>query len=90
MTWDDVTTYMVPAVKALYVSTTAADAMRLEALLHRDEYHAINSYSEGVAVNKEIDPDYKAELLAIGAAGPHAKTVLKIILIRKGLPHEDV
>lgn len=88
MTWLDVEKYLIPALKALYGSDRAEHAFRLERLLDRNEYREITTHT--TSANKTIASSYKAELQNLSKAGLHAKTILKIILIRKGLPHEDV
>jgi hypothetical protein len=84
MTYEEVVKYFIPALHNIYGSS-AGTARQLEGALGRGEdptgwgrgYHGPMNNSLPMC------EEYKAELAAL--TGPHAKTMLKIIRIRKGL-----
>jgi len=84
MTYDDINVYLVPALRALYNTAYIADAIKLEKELHRTEW---NNYYTGLGLEEPISKEYKQELQAL--AGPHAKTILEVIKIKRGLPRNS-
>jgi len=73
MTTDEVNDYLLPAMLNLGYQNLYKHALELEELLDSNEFRHI----------KPISEEYKKQLIAL--AGPHGKTILKMIRINKGL-----
>ncbi len=84
---DEYVNLLMPTLRNLGMSETMWDAQKLERLLGRHDDPT--GYTLGhVSLLQPINDSYRRELIALN--GPHAKTVLKIIRIKKGLANEEV
>jgi len=88
MTTTDVTEYLLPAMLNLGYPNSYKHALELERLLGYDEYAQWVGYDEYAQwvrqpTYKPLSEEYKKQLIAL--AGPHGKTILKMIRINKGL-----
>lgn len=85
MTADEVNNYLNPALVAVFGRATIVAAEQLEALLDTKEYTI--GYQEAFNTNdfRPMSVELRDQLIAIANAGDHAKTIIKIIRIRKGL-----
>lgn len=82
MTYEDIHNYMVPALSGLGRHLLKSEAEELEKLLGFNEYH---EYPDGN--DRPISEDYKRILIAL--SGPHARTILKAYMIRKGIENKE-
>lgn len=84
MTYDECVTLLAPVLQRLYNSQTIGVARHLEREIGRDKDP--NGYTLGYCESSRmlpIDESYRQELIAL--AGPHGKTVLKVLKVRKGI-----
>ena len=80
MTINEINDYLLPAMLNLGYKNSYKHALELEKLLGRDEY---KKFIENRLPDRSISEEYKKQLIAL--AGPHGKTILKMIRINKGL-----
>lgn len=79
MTFDECTKLLSPALLNLFGENTVGKANKLDSLL------GVTHYADFCARNNAPPLPDEIRNLYIALAGPHAKTVLKIWQIRKGL-----
>lgn len=84
MTFDEISKYMVPALKNIYGRSNVSDAEELYKLLNSDEYDAYTYRRDSSSMSE----DHKRLLTML--AGPHWQTVLRAYQIQHNLKQDKV
>lgn len=87
MTSEECGNVLDPALVNLYGKAIVMTAKYLDKLLHTDEYHRFYMRDNLARHQEPMPADLRNVMLAL--AGPHARTIWKAYMIRRGLPHDE-